>query len=1039
MKQIEKTISPLIPSLFPSFYQDEGENFIAFVKAYYEWLEQNFQLLTLENNEGFVKGATITQENVTGVIYDIIDGDLLVKVEGNETFKCFNICSDLIQITTVNNGITYSTYILRGGTSRRLGSIFLSRNLLEYRDIDETLDLFIVYFKEKYLKNIEFDTATNKRLLVKNSLDLYRAKGTERAIDLFFRLVYGVKPDVEYPADYLFQASGSEWTRPTYLEISPNTVAKAIELVGKEITGVTSGAKAFVEKYIKIKITSGFSHVLFVSNIKGTFIPNELIIDDVLYPDSPVIYGSLNRVQVNFSTGGFNVGDIVDISSITGINAKGRISEIRTATGQVDFELEESGYGYSVNIVPSSVTANTDLSDNIIAVSNVQIGNVITNSLIRVTGSGYSNDDTITIFSDLGKNATAFITTDGSGAITFIDIGNQGSGFTTDDPSILRTFNTSGGTSGFIDVISSRAKYYYNLFDEIEQLDNTSSIVAKGTIIAEPKKGLLTLSSVLGSFPIGSKLIQYNSTEDVYASGIIQESNLSFQSGFVEVTDIQGVFGLNETVYIDGSSATAIIDSVELDIPVVVTQGAFVNDTSYKIRCVASGFTSNTSTFSIGSGASYNISQLQSDKETVWVNTDRISNTTLLSTTLNAAQYNLPYSVAANSASIIFSALTFDDVEIGEIKTISGINPGLNYNQDPITLTYQNFVAPMALGDVSLLLSNTSGSFVSDEIILQEYNANVITLAVGSTTGLRVNEGVYVRNLSSVNVATASVREIVSPTEINIENVDGSISVNFTIRSISNSSYVATISSFAPNSNLIQIKGRIKSISNNVITVKRLTYNDDFRADESISGQSSGVSAYVNAISVDYSSVMGYNANISATSITSNGSISMIDIVDSGFGYANNQASFTAFDGKRFSYTTFLGGLGTGTGSYRSLKGFLSDLAKLHDGDFYQEYSYNIISKIPFDRYKDMFKAALHMSGSRFFGNVLLATTLNETAINTASNTNITVSNTSPFVIFAPDLDAAPAPWNDTDVDPGRRLNDEEVEDFANSYIEIRN
>jgi len=37
---IEKRISNLIEQQFPSFYQDQGQGFIQFVKAYYEWLEE---------------------------------------------------------------------------------------------------------------------------------------------------------------------------------------------------------------------------------------------------------------------------------------------------------------------------------------------------------------------------------------------------------------------------------------------------------------------------------------------------------------------------------------------------------------------------------------------------------------------------------------------------------------------------------------------------------------------------------------------------------------------------------------------------------------------------------------------------------------------------------------------------------------------------------------------------------------------------------------------------------------------------------------
>jgi len=45
MSKIDKFVSPFIPQQFPSFYKDSGPNFIAFIKAYYEWLESADQTL----------------------------------------------------------------------------------------------------------------------------------------------------------------------------------------------------------------------------------------------------------------------------------------------------------------------------------------------------------------------------------------------------------------------------------------------------------------------------------------------------------------------------------------------------------------------------------------------------------------------------------------------------------------------------------------------------------------------------------------------------------------------------------------------------------------------------------------------------------------------------------------------------------------------------------------------------------------------------------------------------------------------------------
>ena len=40
MTDVKKFITPFVASQFPAFYREEGPNFIAFVEAYYEWMEQ---------------------------------------------------------------------------------------------------------------------------------------------------------------------------------------------------------------------------------------------------------------------------------------------------------------------------------------------------------------------------------------------------------------------------------------------------------------------------------------------------------------------------------------------------------------------------------------------------------------------------------------------------------------------------------------------------------------------------------------------------------------------------------------------------------------------------------------------------------------------------------------------------------------------------------------------------------------------------------------------------------------------------------------
>lgn len=237
-----------------------------------------------------------------------------------------------------------------------------ARNILDYKDIDTTVDDFIVYFKQKYLPDIQFDTATDVQQLVKHTLDLYRSKGTDRAIDLFFRLVYGKPAEIYYPAKDIFRLSDGKWIKPVYLEItsSPNNRV----FINQQIVGLTSGATAFVERVIRRKIFSKWAEIMFISSVNGNFQTGEKItIDGNYQQDNPTILGSLNTLQIISGGQNFDVGDIVTLQSDNGVQGKGRVASITDYTGLVDFILIDGGWGYSAN-------AEIYVSDKVLTISD---------------------------------------------------------------------------------------------------------------------------------------------------------------------------------------------------------------------------------------------------------------------------------------------------------------------------------------------------------------------------------------------------------------------------------------------------------------------------------------------------------------------------------------------------------------------------------------------------------------------------------------------------------------------------------------------
>ena len=114
----------------------------------------------------------------------------------------------------------------------------LSRSMFQNRDIDETLDSFLVHFKEKYLSEFPYAKAVDKRFAIKHIMDYYRSKGTPQATELLIRLLFNEEASVYYPGDDILRASHSKYKIPKYIEVTQS--ARSAGFVENQITGSLS-------------------------------------------------------------------------------------------------------------------------------------------------------------------------------------------------------------------------------------------------------------------------------------------------------------------------------------------------------------------------------------------------------------------------------------------------------------------------------------------------------------------------------------------------------------------------------------------------------------------------------------------------------------------------------------------------------------------------------------------------------------------------------------------------------------------------------
>jgi hypothetical protein len=1044
MKFVENKISSLIETQFPAFYKEEGQNFIAFVKAYYEWLETLYVIADLRDPTGFDVGDTITQNNKEGLATGTIIGKngsiVYVKNDTENIFRCVLFCQE---ITPVYSSSGASTFI---ETTDSTSANYHSRKLFDYRDVDTTLDKFIIFFKEKYLNNVQFTTISNKKLLVKKAQDLYRTKGTERAVDLFFKLVYGINSKVYVPGTDVLKASDGKWVKPIYLEVTRET--RNIDYVGKQVTGSNSGATAFVEKLVRKRIKGQYIDIFYISAVNGDFQSNEIILVDEVYDGAPTCIGSFTTIDVLGQTSGYVVGDIVDIiTSEQGAYGKARVTRVSDTTGVVDFEFIDGGFGYTT-------TSEVLVSEKVLSLSNVIVSDsslvtpftqfeTITQNIANVTYqpvislSLASNTDAFTdgevIYQSLdGANTVLATVINSNSSIVKVKYANTGE-FTTalqisgetsgsngliSDVSydtnqinpgdafisfysnsvisgegiVVQRFTNSTPYIGVLKVAVSNGNIYdvsnanYSEFISVGNFSGTATVnayanvSATANVIGISDSLTLYLSEYVPTFQVGEVVSQSGSANAVVSIVQLDGSNV-----YLGVTSSRGVFDLGTRLVGASSNASANVRNYSLRIGLYDINNTFTNTGSHFVTGNLSNTVAGVESISAGVGADFDIISLDNEEQVVYgtdlisgLNSDDVQYRTL---NIDSTYYGFPKLPSGNSTNAtILQQLDYFTGNIGSVSVIGNINPGSNYNVDPFVVIHNKFISAFDRKDLIIEYSKTSpAGFILDEIVTQAVaipNAVILNVSDVSNTfvvGELINQSNGTSNTANGYISSISITA--NSGSITLRNTQGTF-VNTGFNSaLGVTGFTSLTTATVTNADDVEVtafaKGVVKNIVNaTAVLVKPITFNTEFVEAGFIVGSGSGANGVILNISRDETSLpSGINAQITADVITANGTVAGLSRLDSGYGYVEGQIVEFATEGKtQGTARIHVGRQGQGEGYYSATDGFLSADKKIFDGDYYQEYSYEIISKLPFDKYASIFKDVMHIAGTRVFG-----------------------------------------------------------------------
>lgn len=620
-----------------------------------------------------------------------------------------------------------------------------SRSLFDYKDIDKTSSEFISHYKNKYLGGFSLNTFSNTQLLVKHSKDIYNTKGTHKGVEITMRSLFNQDTELYFPSSDLFKTSDGVWVKPIYLEITTNA-PKTKKFIGQQIVGNRSGAIAFVESLITKRINGKFIDVLFLSQLQGNFETGEYITttSDLVLDGCPLIVGSMTSLTVVTGGANFRVGDIFNITTGTGKNAKARVSAVSNQTGKVSFKFIDAftsgGWGYSL------LTSNVIVAQKMLQVSNItnsnaaitnfsqfegitqQFANLVYNTA-RPNNANFAVGAVIENYYANGAvsaNATIVATYPSNTTAGYIIIApNFGNVITSDTvfsikgTGVSATFNANSGVANSSEYITTTSAHTFVNNDIVVYSIRTGNTVLTGLstdaayYVVNANTTALQLSDTLGGAAI-------NLTAGLNQTGHVLTKSLGSGviNSYADRTASATVIGANsEYVGVVNISSNGFIIT-----PYSSIVGAITNT----VATIA-----NTST---GSGATFNISLL-TDVESVFLSPDFLHSN--------------------NTQNVQFSTINLNGNNSGLVHTTVPhvINGGVQY--------YFNANSGVA-NTTEIITTITPHTFSNNDLV--RYSVASTNTAIG---GLTSNQTYYVINAISGGT-TLSLSTTLSGSPINI-------------------------------------------------------------------------------------------------------------------------------------------------------------------------------------------------------------------------------------------------------------------------------
>ena len=657
MAKFTDKISNLLNSQIPEFVISDHPKFVEFLKAYYTFLESaEISVTSVQSTDGLRLESEINTDNST-LLLDasrldtdrtqldtgdkvILESSAFGKFTRGETITGqTSKATSVILKEELSNGKLYISAqnkfiegeILVGANSNaqavlgdyKANPVNNIQELLNFRDPDKVVSNFLTKFRNEFLNTIpeNLDANLDKRNLIKNIKSVYRAKGTSKGHQIFFRMLFGLTSETIYPRENMLRVSDGKWTTNKVLRTiqTINLTGDTSLLIGRSITGQTSGATALVEAVSKFQIGANevTEFTLNEATIVGTFITGEELRGTESDTAASFIKAKTTGIPgtITISNDGIYSNENDNVT-ITGGGTDSLITVEAVGNGGItDFIIDNGGTGYAIgdNLVFNN--ANTSGGGATAAVSLINGG-------LQVEGTTESHiilEDQTVIGDPYTGNKVVQESGTGNGEITDIRIINPGSNYV---KSPLVTISSTGGENASVfahgdeigkvlglKIVEPGAEYnqspspptlsipgYMILKDisgsfvadlGITSVDSSSSAITATSGTFDSTRQLLKFTGASGTFQVGREVTLSNGA----TATIAKVDQATATVNVVAIADTAGTF-VNQDGHIS-DDAMRIQDSLYYqDFSYVIKVGRVINDwrDSFKKTMHTSGF-----------------------------------------------------------------------------------------------------------------------------------------------------------------------------------------------------------------------------------------------------------------------------------------------------------------------------------------------------------------------------------------------------------------------------------------------------------------